>query len=357
MSARSRRRAREDEDDDDYQQQAYDMSRWMPTTPPISTLPLGDATEAVLDRVSCADAARLARSGRVGAQVAQSALDVCGSLDDALEVAISDLSAYCDIFFAHVVRMIPNGRVKHYYVDVRGAHDDDVRWIVKAKWSDGCRCVEISSGEGNFSGVPVVFRLIPEELPEVRQQVNAVVDVLRARQQSDVPSIGFELSDALLQQYERMSLVRVSRRISRRFDDMPKSLVKALRNDELAPADLVRALAQAIMLSSNLNATATTGIERLSNATSSATAYDDKRIDVDAVFRACGVDPASLTWITSAAAFFAHPDVRRSYTMPIAETKRLLDDLGIAWRRRGERQQRSSSARLFAAAAARRRRS
>lgn len=277
----------------------------------------------VLDGLPCADAAALAQTGRFGARVAAEARDVCAAHTAWYDKALRDLSDYVDLLFAHLVRTL--GTATWVGTGI-GA------WVMppyavaalSATWDAIGGCVALRSAAD-------VTSVCPQTVPEVRDQVNAILDQLRGELRSfgggeRTPylidaTLGPTVPRSLALQ-RVFAVVRYNRLSEPRPTDAgaAQRLADALHAGALAPADLRKALAQAVTRAVTMNAWSSTGISMAQNPAAMQWRQAGEAVDVDAVIAATGIEPASLAWIDDA----AHIAAATTDDATLAEARRFL---------------------------------
>lgn len=309
-----------------------------PDDPVLSSLmgvPADVAKEGVIDRLPCASVAQLARTERgARSRIASEAVPLCRALGAAVRRSRADIRQYVDLLFAHMARLLPDGWIKVSsrtgYADVQLYNMQAGNWSPTAFWENGCirmRHAEVRPVDAGD--------VCPDETPEVRQQVNTLVGIARRMTRAHrgyVLNVEFAAPPQL--GAASTSLGRVLSASRHPWERQPSAdmLMAALHNRFLEPDDLRRALAQAALLATTMNASATTGIELVMPA--SAHDVVDATIDVDGVERLVGVPAGSLAWIDVAArlaALDAHDAYDRS--LPVGDARRLFNEAGVDWRR------------------------
>lgn len=282
--------------------------------PPFDVLGLPDdlLRRDVPRTTTCADAREFALTGRAGRFAMRDANAACRRLQELLEQARRDMNDYVDLLFAHVIRMLLDGHFSG--IMVRAINLDT-----------GAAFVNVVAAAPSSVVLFAVHRdapplVVPTNAGEVREQVNDLVEFVRAAPRRGPYAI--QVVSPAFARDQTTSLIRVLREVRA---GGANRLVLALRESEIVPADLRRALAQAVLFSRTMNASSTTGAATLPGGAGAA----DAVIDVRAVEAACGLAPDELAWIDVAARILAMSP-QMLHELDVGDVTTLLADLGVA---------------------------
>lgn len=278
--------------------------------------------EAFLEQLTCQGAKDTAATNSGNRALVEHARQSCRTLAALVARARRDMDEYVDLLFAHVARGLPDGWAGQSDGDggrvldaraVKGrAHMEPyVRpLLARAVWTGECVELHRRSPPPEERWYNGFARVCAMTVPEVRDQVNALVAALRIATDGQAYQFRMHVSSELAAD---MALVRLSR-VTNDARGASDGITAALRNGLLAPGDLKAALAEAIQLSTVMNASA----EGL---------YDAEDDEPDTVLRAVGVDPTRLAWIEATARVMALDDPRRQ--LKIGDARRLMRAMRI----------------------------
>lgn len=293
----------------------------------LSELPVELARSHVLGASTCADAARFAATNKRNRAAAAPDLLVCRAVATLEARARRDVVEYVDLLFAAVARMIPDALLQSNDVLVTTRHRG--RWLAAAWFLQAINAPElyVNSNVGQESEA----RVNAATVPEVRDQLNVLVSRVRRTTTYGGVRLPYRMATVVLAmgatKRQLLPLRRMLDVANSDVGDAGQAIADALRLGQLPPTYPTLAIAQALQLASMMSQYATTGIE-----SETAPVLDPDAIDVDRVFRLCGIDPQRMRWIdTMARVLAALPDAARN-EMALDEARAALTSLGVDWR-------------------------